>query len=300
MITSPPDLRPETRERQRAELTAIVAHEADRKPHNHVVPLLAAAAVVTVTAGLAVGVPALRGGNGQGQGQGQGQAPAAQRTQAAQAARGSQAVAPLSDADKARFAKACSEHLRVPEPAREQNTKYQVLDGFGFTNPPADAYTTSWVVLKQMGAWTTCGFDAEGNLKQAMRQGTDQILYRPIETRSIGAGAYAAQIKRITIAVGNNAPVEAVLRNGYYYSATPYVRIRGPRTDETRSAYVVRGYDAAGKLVYTSPQTDGEYRARSNACYLDPNGKLVAWMSDNPHPDPKTCRRASFWNYGPN
>ncbi|MET9317335.1 hypothetical protein ABZX12_36415 [Kribbella sp. NPDC003505] len=282
MITSPPDLRPETRARQRAELTAIVAHEAARKPRGRVVPLLAAAAVLAVTAGLAFGVPALRRDNGQ--------APATQPPQA---------VAPLNDADKTRFAKLCAQRLQLPKRSPE-SVRYQVLDGFRFTNPPAGAYTTSWVIVREFGLWITCGLDAEGNVKQSLPQGDNQDLYRAVEPRMIGAGAYAAHIKRITVAVGNQEPVEAVLRNGFFYTAVPYVRVRGPHVDSTRRVYVVRGYDATGKLVYTSPGTDGEVAALSRACYLDPNGKLTVWQSDNPHPDPKTCRQGYFWNYGPN
>jgi hypothetical protein len=282
MITSPPDLRPETRERQRAELTAIVAHEAVRKPRGRVVPLLAAAAVVAVTAGLAFGVPALRRDNGQ--------APATEPPQT---------VAPLSDTDKARFAKLCSQRHLVPGRAPEV-VRYQILDGFRFTNPPADAYTTSWVVIKQFGFWMTCGLDAKGNVKQVLPQGENQDLYRAVEPRMIGAGAYAAHIKRITVAVGNQEPIEAVLRNGYFYTAVPYIQVRGPHVESARRVYVVRGYDATGKLVYTSPRTDGEAAALSNSCYLDPNGKLTVWQTDNPHPDPKTCRQGYFWNYGPN
>jgi hypothetical protein len=282
MITSPPDLRPETRERQRAELTAIVAHEAARKPRGRVVPLLAAAAVLAVTAGLAFGVPALRRDDGQ--------APAKQPAQT---------VAPLNETDKARFAKLCAQTRHLPGHAPE-SVRYQVLDGFRFTNPPADAYTTSWVVIKQFGLWTTCGLDAKGAVEQVLPQGDNQDLYRAVEPRMIGAGAYAAHIKRITVAVGNQEPVEAVLRNGYFYTAVPYLRVRGPHADSARRVYVVRGYDATGKLVYTSPRTDGEAAALSKACYLDPNGKLSVWQSDNPHPDPKTCRQGYFWNYGPN
>ncbi|MET9274334.1 hypothetical protein [Kribbella sp. NPDC003557] len=282
MITSPPDLRPETRERQRAELTAIVAHEAARKPRGRVVPLLAAAAVLAVTAGLAFGVPALRRDDGQ--------APAKQPPQT---------VAPLNETDKARFAKLCAQTRQLSGHTPE-SVRYQVLDGFRFTNPPADAYTTSWVVIKQFGLWTTCGLDAKGAVEQVLPQGVNQDLYRAVEPRMIGAGAYAAHIKRITVAVGNQEPVEAVLRNGYFYTAVPYLQVRGPHADSARRVYVVRGYDATGKLVYTSPRTDGEAAALSKACYLDPNGKLSVWQSDNPHPDPKTCRQGYFWNYGPN
>lgn len=62
--------------------------------------------------------------------------------------------------------------------------------------------------------------------------------------------------------------------------------------------YVVRGYDAGGKLIYTSPLNGLELFAEENACYLDPAGrKVVGWSSRNPHPDPKTCRRTVTWNW---
>ncbi|MFF0270864.1 hypothetical protein [Kribbella sp. NPDC004536] len=278
MITSPPDLRPETRERQRAELTAIVAHEAGHNPRSRVVPLLAAAAVLAVTAGLAFGIPSLRHDNAP--------APATQPKQT---------VEPLNAADKARFGRRCMLQMNFP-PGKLQ--RYEVVDGFRFS--ATDAFTTTWVVVHTVGQWMPCGFDAKGNLNSSFPQGRNQDLYRAIELRGIGAGAYATQIKRITVAVGNREPVEAVLRNGYFYTAVPYVRLRGPHTDSTRRVYVVRGYDAAGKLVYTSPRTDGEARALSNTCYISPTGKLVLYQSDNPHPDPKTCRKSYVWNYGPN
>jgi hypothetical protein len=91
--------------------------------------------------------------------------------------------------------------------------------------------------------------------------------------------------------------VEAVLRHGFFYTAVPYVRVRGPHTDATPLPYTVRGYDSAGNLVYTSPKNDGEWQAGKNACYINPDGKLIVWMSDNPHPDPKTCHRSFIWNY---
>jgi hypothetical protein len=283
MITSAPDLRPEVRARQRAELTAIVAHETAGKPRRHLIPLLAAAAVLAVTAGLAIGIPALRHDTTP--------APAEQTSPAT-------AVAPLSAADQTRLAKLCFDKTVTPLP-KQQPGSYQVLDGFRFTSPPTDAYTPTWVVIKSFGFWTTCGLDAKGTVQQLLRQGLNQDMYRAVEQRMIGAGAYAPQITRITVAVGNQAPVEAVLRHGFFYTASPYIRLRGPHPDATPRVYVVRGYDVSGKLVYTSPKTDGEVRAASNRCYVDPNGKLTVWLSDNPHPDLKTCGQGFFWNYLP-
>ncbi|NUR94444.1 MAG: hypothetical protein HOV67_04200 [Kribbellaceae bacterium] len=200
----------------------------------------------------------------------------------------------MNAADKARLGELCARRFDVVTGSAQ---RYQVLDGFRFATA-TDAYIPTWVVVKTIGQWIPCGFDAKGDLASGFPQGHNQDLYRAIEIRGIGSGAYAAQIKRITVAVGNNEPVEAVLRNGYFYSPVPYVRLRGPHTDSTRRVYVVRGYDAAGKLVYTTPQTDGEARALSNTCYVNPSGKVIVWTTS--HPDPKTCRRSYVWNYGPN
>jgi hypothetical protein len=61
-LSTPPDhdLPPGARRRQRDELVAIVDHEAETPRRRLAVPLLAAAAVLVVVAGLAVAVPALR------------------------------------------------------------------------------------------------------------------------------------------------------------------------------------------------------------------------------------------------
>ncbi|GAB2650575.1 hypothetical protein GCM10009743_28140 [Kribbella swartbergensis] len=209
-------------------------------------------------------------------------------------------VEPLNDAAKIRYGKTCFERTGLGQPAA-QPEKYRVLDGFRFANAPGDAYTPIWVVVQNItfGSWIACGLNEKGELLQVLPYGNDQVLYRAVEDRRIGAGVYAAHITRITVAIGNQPPVEAVLRHGFFYTAVPYVRVRGPRTDATRLPYTIRGYDAAGKLVYSSPKTEGEWRARRNGCYIDANGKLVAWMSDNPRPDPRTCHRSFVWNYRP-
>lgn len=286
MSTPPPehDLRPETRVRQRAELIAIVEQDSATTPRRRFVPLVAAAAVVAIIAGLAIGLPALRRDNSEPAVSGDPQPPA---------------VEPLSAADKSLYGKLCFTRTRMT--LTKPREGYQVLDGFRFQNAPANAFSSNWVVIKNtsLGLWTACGLNAQGKLVQSMVSGTDQVHYRAVEARMIGAGTYAAQITRITVAVGNQPPVEAVLRHGFFYTAVPYVRVRGPHTDATPLPYTIHGYDATGSLVYSSPKNDGEWRAQGKTCYVDPNGRAVVWMSDNPHPDPKTCRRSFIWNYQP-
>ena len=290
MTLSPPEyeLRPETRARQRAELIAIVSREHATTPRRRLVPLVAAAAVVAITAGLAIGLPALRNDHDQ---------PLVSGTNDKSEAA---TVEPLNDADKTRLGKSCHEHTRFPR-AKSRPEAFTVIDGFSFAKPPGDAFITTWTVIRDstLGMWTVCGMDSEGKVLQALAYGKDQIQYRPVENRMVGAGSYAAHISRITIAVGNQEPVDAVLRHGFFYAPVPYLRVRGPHTDATRLPYLVRGYDAAGRLVYTSPRNDGEWRAQGNTCYVDGNGKLVVRMTDNPHPDPKTCLRSFTWNYLP-
>jgi hypothetical protein len=290
LLTPPPehDLRPSTRDRQRDELIAIVGHEShEGTPRRRIVPLAAAAAVLVLTAGLAIGVPALHGRGHELPVNG----PAKTQTD----------VEPLSAADKARFGKACAEQMQFRIPGRPaQSDPYEVLDAFKFPHAKANTYTATWVVVhtKVMG-WISCGIDSDGKVRQALPSGNDQVFYRQVDNRMVGGGIYDKSIARITVTVGTRAPLDAVLRHGYFYAPVPYVRVRGPHSDSTAIPAVVHGYDAKGKLVYTSPRTDGEFHARSNTCSVGPDGKLTVWMSDNPHPDLKTCKRSYVWNYQP-
>jgi len=291
MTMSPPeyDLRPETRARQRAELVAIVSQETATAPRRRLVPLVAAAAVVAITAGLAVGLPALRSDNGQ---------PPVSSTNKSQPA----TVEPLSDADEARLGKICLGRSRIPYVKPGQGAlgpgALEVNDGFRFSNAPGDAFMTTWVVIrhKPFDLWTACGMNSEGKVLQVLSNGRDQVLYHAVDSRAIGAGSYAAHVTRITIAVGNQAPVDAVLRHGFFYAPVPYVRVRGPHTAATPLPYTVRGYDAVGQLVYSSPENDGEWRAAANTCYI---GKPVTGTGRIPGPGPKICRRTFSWNYLP-
>lgn len=288
-LSTPPleyDLRPSTRERQRDELIAIVGHEShEGEPRRRFVPLAAAAAVLILTTGLAIGVPILRQ-DGELAVNGPSRGPA---------------VELLNDADKARYGKDCAEKNQFKKPGLPPQVEpYQVVDAFRFPKAKPTTYTATWVVVHtKLDGWSVCGIDSSGKILQGLTFGQDQTMYRALETYMIGAGPYDKSIARITINVGTRAPVEAVLRGGFYFAPIPYVRVRGPHSDSTAIPVVARGYDAAGKLVFTSPRTDGEFRARREACYIDPNGKLVVWMSNNPHPDPKTCKRSFIWNYLP-
>jgi hypothetical protein len=290
MNTRPPerDLHPDTRARQRDELIAIVEHESaiTSAARGWLVPLAAAAAVVAVVAGLAFAVPALRSGR--------------DHPSASHSALDPMAIEPLSDADRKRYGEVClDQKLRWP-PNKPKPENVEVLDGFRFVNAPSDAYTPIWVIVQGgFDGWSACGINAGGELLQSISNGRNHPLYHAVATQMIGAGSYDSSVARITIAIIGQPPVEAVMRNGFYFAPVKYVRIRGPHTDATPLPYQVRGYDAAGELVYSSPANDGAWHAKKTACYIDSKGILFSWSTDNPNPDRKTCQRVFYWNYLP-
>jgi hypothetical protein len=281
------DLRPSTRARQRDELIAILESESRTPPHRRrlLVPAAAAAAVVLV-AGLAFAVPALRHDAGQ--------SPAG-RTDVQTPRPGVRvpAVEPLSAAEQAELGPKCLDSY--PDRYRTK-----VIDSFKFVNPPGDAYSTRWVVANGSGLLMACGFDAAGTRVDGTLASSGMSLYSVVRADGYGAGAYTQSVARVTVTPLGGSPVDAVLRNGFFYVPVKLVRVRGPRSDNTPRPYVVRAYDASGTLLYTSGRTDGEVRAAQDECYLDPTGKrLIRWMSSNPHPDWRTCRRAVPWSWLP-
>lgn len=289
LLTPPPehDLRSSTRDRQRDELLAIVAHEShEGTPRRRLVPLAAAAAVVALTAGLAVGVPALRGED-------QNQPPVA-----GSGSVGQPEIELLGSADQARLGTAC--HLKTQIRKKGQPVQadpFKVIEAFRFKGTQSNTHIAHWVVIhSHLRQWESCGFNSKGEVVLVTGAGPDQVIYRPATDNMIGTGLYDKSIARLTISVDKKPPVEALLRHGFYYAPVPFVPLN-PRTGRPALPFVLHGYDAAGKLVYTSP-TDAE-RRRKNTCHVGPDGKLTSWMSNNPKPDLTTCARSYVWNYVP-
>jgi hypothetical protein len=287
-LTPPPDhdLRPATRIRQRNELVAIVDHEsAAGTPHRRFVPLAAAAAVVAVTAGLAVGVPALRGGEAQ-------PPVAGQDTTAAQPA-----VEPLSEAEQATYGKSCAGQIdRVPKGVDQ---RYSVIDGFTWVKP-ADPAARGVVVVRQTGnkrLMKACTFNANGQTRMVAFALPGQTQSTPV-TGTL-QGTYAKEVTRITVALGNGPATEAVLRHGFYFAPVKYVDTSNLPAPDSPPTYAVRGYDAGGKLVYATPRTYREWQAELDACYTDPAGKRVVYRNIDvlPNPTVDQCKRGVAWNW---
>ncbi|MGZ0150970.1 hypothetical protein ACXJJ3_28215 [Kribbella sp. WER1] len=265
------DLRPSARERQRDELLAIV--ESGTPSRNRwLVPLAAVAAVVSVvTLGFFL------------------------RDHHEQVA-SAPAVEPLSAAEKAHLGQRCLVKYNLAT-----STGHAVLDGFRFVNPPDDAYVRTWIVGYGAGLWVNCGFDQAGALVSGTAATPQLGLFDEVQSGGPGSGTYVKPIARITVTPSGGAPVEAVLRNGFYYAPVRSVpAVKTPAADSPRP-YVVRGYDATGKLVYTSPGTEGARRAGQAACRSEPTGHKYARVgTETPLPAPKDCRPNLPWTWLPN
>lgn len=291
-LTPPPehDLRSATRNRQRDELIAIVDHEsAQAAPRRRLVPLAAAAAVVAVTAGLAIGIPALRGDKAQ--------PPVA----GADAGPAKPAVEPLTAAEQKTFAKACSApQSHDPDPAARV---YTVADAFKWVNPPAGTHATSWVVLKYKAtkAFAVCGFGARGKQTEWFWGSSDRswVMGQLVEKKAIGGGVYTRSVTRVTIASDGGPGTEAVLRDGFFFAPVKQGKpiTEKPKPDAPQLS-TVQAYGARGKLLFATPKTFWAEQARIDSCYTNPEGtKVVYSNSEKPRPTPAQCRRGFAWGW---
>jgi hypothetical protein len=283
-LTPPPehDLRPSTRNRQRDELIAIVDHEsASSAPRRRLVPLAAAAAVVAVVAGLAIGVPALRGDGTQPPVSGQ-------ETAAAPA------IEPLSKAEQATYGKDCATSGSNTSKGDDKN--YTVVDGFRWVKPTDPARSgvivvrtpkvTSACVITSKGQVTTYNFALPGGAQGALVVGGAQ-------------GTYTKAVNRITVAVSGGPATEAVLRHGFFFAPVKWISLTKMPAPDSPPTYDVRGYDTDGKLVYATPKTFREQQAEIDACYTDPEGKRVVYsnIDVNKNPTVDECKRGIPWNW---
>ncbi|NEA37457.1 hypothetical protein [Streptomyces sp. SID13031] len=288
-LTPPPDhdLRPATRNRQRDELIAIVDHEsAQATPRRRLVPLAAAAAVVAVTAGLAIGVPALRGDKDQPPVSGADAGPA------------KPAVEPLTAAEQKNYVKACQgPEGKDPYPARV----YTVADAFKWVNPPAGTHATAWVVLNYKTSFRVCGFGATGKPTEWIRASGDRswVMREQVDKGAVGGGTYTKSVTRVTVASDGGPGTEAILRNGFFFAPMKQGKptVGEPKPDSPQQS-TVQGYDASGKLVFATPKTYREEQARIDSCYTNPEGtKVVYSNAEKPRPTPSQCKRGFAWGW---
>jgi DNA-directed RNA polymerase specialized sigma24 family protein len=264
------------RDRQRDELLSILESESGTPARRRLlVPLAAAAAVVLIAA---LGF-ALRDGK-------------TPHDPVASAP----AVEPLSAAETAHLGQRCLVGYNLAT-----STGHKVLDGFRFVHPPDDAYVRTWVVGYGAGEWVNCGFDRAGVLVSGTAATTRLGLFHEVQAGGPGSGAYVKSITRITVTPRGGEPVEASLRNGFYYAPVKSVEASKVPTATNPRPYVVRGYDARGTLIYTSPKTEAERTADQVACRADPTRRTYSLIgSERPLPAPKDCLPNLPWTWLPN
>ncbi|MEU4195475.1 hypothetical protein AB0E69_26480 [Kribbella sp. NPDC026611] len=289
-LTPPPEheLRPATRERQRDELIGIVDHEsAQAAPRRRFIPLAAAAAVVAVAAGLTIGVPALRGHDAQ---------PSVSGAAGADAAK--PAIEPLTATEKRKYVKECDHPMSTfSDPAGSP----AVADEFKWVKPPADTHAVAWVVLSYYGGRRNiaCGFDAKGHQTgwTPARRGETQSAV--VQKTGAGNGTYARDVARITIAIGTGPATEAILRNGFFFAPMKFIDTLTRPAPDSAPKYTVRGYDANGKLIYSSPKTYREEQALLDGCFTNPEGTKVVFVGGGRKDTPPVsqCRRGVAWNW---
>ncbi len=280
LLTPPPEheLRSITRDRQRDELLAIVAHESHegttRRPY---VPLAAAAAVVAVVAGLAVGVPALRG----------------DKTQPPVAGGESATSEPVQvlDALATKLTwSACmmgiKEDPRLPEPV----LPYTGGKAFEYKKVPAPGAPHRWffTATGSYGSSLVCALDVKGKVIErwpaAGSKSLGNFLFAPADLRGSSSGLYTQPVAKITLQKPGGPLVEAQLVDGFWFAPL-----------EPAAKATVRAYDKAGKLIYDSAKQGPS----PDDCYANPDGTKVVKVGKAPNPDPASCHKTLPWSYLP-
>lgn len=278
LLTPPPEhnLRSSTHNRQRDELIAIVAHESHEGiPRRRLAPLAAAAAVVAVVAGLAVGVPALRGED---------------EAQPPVAGTESSSSAPIQELDALATKLTSGDCLKGTGPMPDNVLPYTGGKAFEYTKETAPGSPKRWfyTATGSYGTSLVCALDSQGKVVERWSMtgpsGLGGFLFAPADVRGSNSGLYTAPVARITVQNPGGPLVEARLREGFWFT---------PRADA--KAATVRAYDKAGKLIYDS----AEQGPSPDDCYTDPAGTKVLKVGKTPNPNPASCRRTLVWSYQP-
>lgn len=283
--------------RRRAELLAVTAAERPRSSRS--IPLLAAASVIAITAGVVVAVPALRD-SGQPQ-------PSASNSQAASASTVRQikpapAVHDLTPAEMTAFRQDC-ERSEFTQP--EWYDGYTTVAGIRFVNErrPVPA---SWLILRKGAQHTICIKNGRGEVFGTTGFGPESVkdveyLFAPVDVKGQGTGPFTKPVTRVTVQSKDDPEQEAVLRHGFWFAAYDDQRYytwngtTGPKEDSkligVPYGYTFRGYDRNGRLVYDS----GKNGPAVKDCYTDPDGRRVLVVNSVKNPTPDKCRRTLYW-----
>ncbi|WP_350278015.1 hypothetical protein [Kribbella sp. HUAS MG21] len=261
LLTRRPDqpLPPGTHERLRAELLTAIEAEPARPRRRILAPALAAAAVLAVVAGLAIGVRAFR-------------------TETAPPAAGPGAVRALTadETDALRTQCLAEAHRISSKSLPHPFTDYKVIRAFEFTGVKDPDVVSTWLIgtgfqtypkvadhripQRRVPAYWLCSRTAGGVISEpSIRFGHAATLSGgPLLSIARNAGVYTKDVARITVQPKGQQPIEALLQDGFWFAPTVGRVDWGPydADDPGKRDFVIRGYNAAGTLLVSHDGPD--------------------------------------------
>ncbi|MET9276079.1 hypothetical protein [Kribbella sp. NPDC003557] len=241
----------------RADLLAAIESEPRRR--RVLVPVLAAASVLAVVTGLAIGVRAFHGGT-------------------APPAAGPNTIRELTADETGALRTQClAEANRITSKSLPHPfTDYKVIKAFEFTDVKDPDVVSTWLIgsgiqtdptigrhpvpERSQPAYWLCSRTAGGRISEpSIRFSPGAILTGAPGMRiARNAGVYTKTVARVTVQPKGQRPVEAFLQDGFWFAPTVGRVNWGPydADDPGRGDFVVRGYDAAGALLFTDNGPD--------------------------------------------
>jgi hypothetical protein len=308
LITPPPDreVPGRVRERQRDELVAIVDHEAGSPRRRIAVPLLAAAAVLAVTAGLAFGVPALQKDTNP---EPAGTPPTAGATKVASGntPKTQQAkTRELSAAETAAFRNQC---ITFTEEYQDSFASFEVIHAFEYVTTARPSLAKSWLVTRKGMDYWICSRSGYGQVATTFVFGAEipdrykdvPYLFAPVDERGSNAGMYIPSVARVTVQHDGEPAVEAALREGFWFAPMEDAQAHKDSNGQpvmpdnhligVTAGWTIRGYDGDGKLIYDSAKNGPQVKN----CYSNPAATEVVVINSVKHPTPATCQKMFDW-----
>ncbi|MGW5363069.1 hypothetical protein [Actinopolymorpha pittospori] len=297
-------------ERRRARLVAVVAGKRRRPRRGLLAPIVAAAAVVALSVGGAAGVQLFR------------EAPKPTGSTLAPAGKASDTAGPRPTATSSVLpapavldfppAEQAQALARCVEPVPSWTGFEPVLGAKVAPRPGAKRWTT-WLIAQRDGERLACALAPSGEVSAGLFGGPEAkdipYLFALVDQREHGAGMYTGPVTRVTAQPDGAKEQDAVLHDGYWFFPTADVEQNHPDANPTAPSnkvtpgsgligvgpgYILRGYDASGKVVYDSSKNG----PASQDCYTDPAGTEVLVRGAVADPSPGNCRRTLEWTHG--
>ncbi|MEV5966957.1 hypothetical protein AB0L70_34625 [Kribbella sp. NPDC051952] len=296
LLTRRPErpLPPGRHQQLRADLLTAIETEPARTPRRVLGPLVAAAAVLAVVAGLAVGVHAFQGDDGivpSGQDHAQPR------------------VKELSAKDTRKLRGQCEREADKITNADHPHPfdDFKTLNAFEFVDVKSPKVVKTWFIGSGEEVYENpaggpgrispiywlCSRTAGGVISESsIRFGKKVNLFDPVTGFARNAGVFVAPVTRVTVQPKGQPEIEAVLRDGMWFAPTEGRINWGPfdADDPVTKTYVVRGYDASGRQV-SSTATPGpvELNCAVRGPYTKKDGKTIS-PTPNPTNSPPDCK----------